>query len=174
MTMQTAAAGKAIRPDNRIAGAVRKTLLYAALILLSVVTLIPFVWMLSSSLKLDREVFEFPIRWIPQTFHWENYSLIWTKAPMLMYAVWRTKRAQLSSNQKQELYKKQTPNVGSFSKNANNPKQTPNLRELISKRISASFTLHPPHRHLRQQPSWQQPFGSFSSLFQGVHHQMDL
>ena len=41
--------------------------------------------MLSSSLKLDREVFEFPIRWIPQTFHWENYSLIWTKAPMLMY-----------------------------------------------------------------------------------------
>lgn len=78
-------AGKAIRPENHTEQRIGKVLLYVALILLSVVTLIPFVWMLSSSLKLDREVFEFPIRWIPQVFHWENYSLIWTKAPMLMY-----------------------------------------------------------------------------------------
>ena len=83
--MQTATAGRAIRPTNRAANTIGKVILYIALILLSGVTLIPFVWMLSSSLKLDREVFEFPIRWIPQTFHWENYSLIWTKAPMLMY-----------------------------------------------------------------------------------------
>ena len=86
MTTQTASSGEAIRPDNHTAATIRKILLYAALILLSVITLIPFVWMLSSSLKLDREVFEFPIRWIPRVFHWENYSLIWTKAPMLMYA----------------------------------------------------------------------------------------
>jgi len=77
--------GKAIRPTNPLANRIGRIFLYIALILLSAVTLIPFVWMLSSSLKLDREVFEFPIRWIPQTFHWENYSLIWTKAPMLMY-----------------------------------------------------------------------------------------
>ncbi|MBE5790293.1 MAG: carbohydrate ABC transporter permease [Clostridiales bacterium] len=83
--MATKTAGRAIRPTNQKAGVIGRILLYIALILLSCVTLIPFVWMLSSSLKLDREVFEFPIRWIPQTFHWENYSLIWTKAPMLMY-----------------------------------------------------------------------------------------
>ena len=83
--MTTKTAGRAIRPTNQKAGVIGRILLYVALILLSCVTLIPFVWMLSSSLKLDREVFEFPIRWIPQTFHWENYSLIWTKAPMLMY-----------------------------------------------------------------------------------------
>jgi multiple sugar transport system permease protein len=77
--------GQAIRPTNPLASRIGKILLYIALILLSAVTLVPFVWMLSSSLKLDREVFEFPIRWIPKTFHWENYSLIWTKAPMLMY-----------------------------------------------------------------------------------------
>ncbi|MBQ8074262.1 MAG: carbohydrate ABC transporter permease [Clostridia bacterium] len=85
MTTSIMNAGKAIRPENHTAQRIGKVLLYVALILLSVVTLIPFVWMLSSSLKLDREVFEFPIRWIPQVFHWENYSLIWTKAPMLMY-----------------------------------------------------------------------------------------
>ena len=62
-----------------------KVLLYAVLIALTLFTLIPFVWMLSSSLKLDREVFSFPIRWIPETFHWENYRLIWEKVPLLTY-----------------------------------------------------------------------------------------
>ena len=64
---------------------VLKALLYLALIALALFTLIPFVWMLSSSLKLDREVFSYPIRWLPETFHWENYSLIWTKVPLLTY-----------------------------------------------------------------------------------------
>ena len=86
MSEKALSSGRAIRPTNYTAGKIGKVLLYVALILLSAVTLVPFVWMLSASLKLDREVFEFPIRWIPQTFHWENYSLIWTKAPMLMYA----------------------------------------------------------------------------------------
>ena len=62
-----------------------KIILYIVLIALSVFTLIPFVWMISASLKLDREVFTFPMKWIPETFHWENYSLIWSKVPMLMY-----------------------------------------------------------------------------------------
>ena len=64
---------------------VLKILLYVVLIALALFTLIPFVWMLSSSLKLDREVFTYPIRWIPETFHWENYQLIWTKVPLLTY-----------------------------------------------------------------------------------------
>ncbi len=85
MSQATLSAGRGIRPSNHIAGTIGKAVLYILLILLSIITLIPFVWILSSSLKLDREVFEFPIRWIPRVFHWENYSLIWTKAPMLMY-----------------------------------------------------------------------------------------
>lgn len=64
---------------------VLKALLYIVLIALAVFTLIPFVWMLSASLKLDREVFSYPIRWIPETFHWENYKLIWSKVPLLTY-----------------------------------------------------------------------------------------
>ncbi len=64
---------------------VLKAILYVVLIATALFTLIPFVWMLSASLKLDREVFSYPIRWIPETFHWENYSLIWTKVPLLTY-----------------------------------------------------------------------------------------
>ena len=77
--------GRAIRHENHTLNAVAKVLLYIALLALAAFTLIPFVWMISSSLKLDQEVFQYPIRWIPQTFHWENYQLIWQRVPLLTY-----------------------------------------------------------------------------------------
>jgi len=79
----TAKLRKNISSEHRFP--IGKILLYIVLIALAVFTLIPFVWMISSSLKLDREVFSYPMRWIPETFHWENYSLIWQKVPMLTY-----------------------------------------------------------------------------------------
>ena len=38
---------------------------YLVLILITVVTLLPLVWMFSASFKLDSEVFSVPIQWIP-------------------------------------------------------------------------------------------------------------
>jgi ABC-type glycerol-3-phosphate transport system permease component len=37
------------------------------------VTLLPYFWMLSSSLKTGVEVFELPIRWIPREPQWRNF-----------------------------------------------------------------------------------------------------
>ena len=74
-----------IRKDNPVLALIGKVLLYAVLISVALFTLIPFVWMISSSLKLDREVFIYPIRWIPETLHWENFKLIWEKVPLLTY-----------------------------------------------------------------------------------------
>ena len=37
------------------------------------VTLLPYFWMVSSSLKTGAEVFELPIRWIPQQIQWANF-----------------------------------------------------------------------------------------------------
>lgn len=54
---------------------------YLVLILITVVTLLPLVWMFSASFKLDSEVFSVPIQWIPKTFHFENYVRIWQKIP---------------------------------------------------------------------------------------------
>jgi len=36
-------------------------------------TLLPYFWMLSSSLKTGSEVFELPIRWLPRDPQWSNY-----------------------------------------------------------------------------------------------------
>lgn len=58
---------------------VARTAQYVLLVLLTVITLLPLIWMLSASFKLSTEVFTSPIRWIPETFHWENYIQIWQK-----------------------------------------------------------------------------------------------
>ena len=82
---QATVTGKQIRKDNAAMQLVGNVLLYVVLIGLAIFTLIPFVWMISSSLKLDQEVFQYPIRWIPEVCHWENYQLIWEKVPLLTY-----------------------------------------------------------------------------------------
>lgn len=53
---------------------------YAVVLTLTFSMLIPFVWMLSASFKTNLEVFAFPIQWIPEVFHFENYSNIWVIA----------------------------------------------------------------------------------------------
>lgn len=60
-----------------------RILMYAFLIGMALIMLVPFVWMISSSLKLEKDVFSFPIQWIPEDPVWENYVEIWTKVPLL-------------------------------------------------------------------------------------------
>ena len=59
-----------------------KILIYFILILLALIMLLPFVWMISASLKLDKDVFTFPIEWIPKNPRWQNYLDIWTEIPL--------------------------------------------------------------------------------------------
>ncbi len=65
--------------------AISKTLIYAILILITALMLIPFIWMLSASLKMNKDVFSFPIQWIPESPRWRNYVDIWTKIPLLTF-----------------------------------------------------------------------------------------
>lgn len=64
---------------------VTKTALHAVLILLSVTMLVPFLWMISSSLKTTQEMFASPPTWIPEYVAWENYSYMIQAAPWLQY-----------------------------------------------------------------------------------------
>lgn len=64
---------------------VSKTGIYLILLLLSIMIFIPFLWMLSSSLKSSQDVFVFPMQWIPEKLEWENYKLIWTKIPLVLF-----------------------------------------------------------------------------------------
>ncbi len=60
-------------------------LLIALLTLLALITLVPFIWMLSASFKTNNEVFSIPIQWIPKTWHPENYSVIWDRIPLMTF-----------------------------------------------------------------------------------------
>jgi len=64
-----------------------RILLYAVLVFITLAMMVPFVWMLSASLKLDKDVFIFPIQWIPQNPRWKNYLDIWTKIPLLKFVL---------------------------------------------------------------------------------------
>lgn len=48
-------------------------LILVALVLGAAINLIPFFWMLSTSVKTNAEVFTYPPVWIPSPFEWSNY-----------------------------------------------------------------------------------------------------
>lgn len=63
-----------------------KIAIYAILIIITALFIIPFLWMLSASIKSDREVFQMnPFQWIPDVPKWSNYIDIWTKIPFLTF-----------------------------------------------------------------------------------------
>lgn len=74
-----------IGPARRKGRLARSVAAYAALAAVMTLVLVPFAWMLSSSLKRDNEVFSIPIQWIPQELRWSNFVEIWSEIPLLTY-----------------------------------------------------------------------------------------
>jgi multiple sugar transport system permease protein len=71
-----------IRPARRRRGLTPGALaLHALLIAGSVVMLLPFAWMLSTSLKLPPDIFTYPPVWIPNPIAWQNYVKTVTVMP---------------------------------------------------------------------------------------------
>ena len=69
---------------NRI---IQMIIIYALLLLLAFIMLVPFVWMISASLKLNKDIFVIPFEWISKEPRWKNYIDIWTKIPLAKYAM---------------------------------------------------------------------------------------
>ncbi|AIQ23272.1 carbohydrate ABC transporter permease [Paenibacillus sp. FSL E2-8871] len=57
-------------------------LVYILLFATVLCMLVPYIWMLSSSLKLNKDVFSFPMQWIPANPRWGNFVDIWTRIPL--------------------------------------------------------------------------------------------
>lgn len=55
------------------------------LLLLVLIFAMPFVWMLSTSLKTLPETMIFPPEWIPRNPVWQNYADAWNSGPFLQY-----------------------------------------------------------------------------------------
>ncbi len=45
--------------------------------IVSVTMVVPFVWMLSASMKINADVMKLPIEWIPKYFYPDNYLKVW-------------------------------------------------------------------------------------------------
>jgi len=67
---------------NRMA---RSAGLYALLVGLSLLFLIPVVWMISASLQDQQGVFATPYQWIPENPRWDNYAAVTTIFPFWRY-----------------------------------------------------------------------------------------
>ena len=63
----------------------KKTLIYIVIVLGCVVTLLPFCWMASSSLKTVGEIFAVPPSLIPADPQWENYLEVQSRIPIARY-----------------------------------------------------------------------------------------
>lgn len=64
---------------------IQHSVLFVVLLVIGLTMLVPFFWTLFSSLKYDREIFEYPIKWIPEVLRWSNYEEVWTRVNFLTY-----------------------------------------------------------------------------------------
>ena len=72
----------------RIAGierVVARVLIYTILTLGAILVMVPFAWTLSTSLKSDKQVLEYPPSWIPDPPIWYNYVEIFEARPFLLW-----------------------------------------------------------------------------------------
>ncbi len=58
---------------------------YVFMAILSVIFMIPLIWIVSSSLKTQGQVFTYPPVWIPNPVMWSNYVEALTRAPLLRW-----------------------------------------------------------------------------------------
>lgn len=80
MTKQVVAKRK-LHPKRIIGRAV----IYILLILGAIAMIMPFVWLIRSSLMSDSQIFTFPPKWFPHPFEWSNYTEALSEAPFFRY-----------------------------------------------------------------------------------------
>ena len=64
---------------------IKQIIIYALLLGLSVVFILPFLWMVSTSLKKAQDVFTYPPSFLPNSFEWRNYIVGWNTLPFTTF-----------------------------------------------------------------------------------------
>ncbi len=78
-------AGRAKR--KRALGERSSWVAHLPLVLVGLLFLLPFVWLVITSLKTDEEIFVVPIRWWPETVQWSNYVNAMKAIPFFQYTM---------------------------------------------------------------------------------------
>ncbi|MGY4691069.1 carbohydrate ABC transporter permease [Salibacterium sp. K-3] len=64
----------------------KKVIITVIMFAIGLLFLMPFIWMLSASLKAEANVFSYPIEWIPSDWQWDNYARVWFgEQPFILY-----------------------------------------------------------------------------------------
>lgn len=74
-----------VMKKKKSSAVLRRVLLYIVLILIAVIMVVPFLWMLSTSLKTQYDAVKIPPVWIPDPPQWENYVKLFTEQPMSQF-----------------------------------------------------------------------------------------
>lgn len=77
---------------------VGKSVSTAITFICGIIMVLPFIWMLSSSLKTNSEIYIFPIQWLPSSWKFSNYTEVWfnQNPPYYIYYLNSIKVALLS------------------------------------------------------------------------------
>ncbi|MEH7490704.1 carbohydrate ABC transporter permease [Neobacillus niacini] len=70
---------------------IRKLIVTFIMVLIGIAFLMPFLWMISASFKVEEEVLSFSIKWIPQNWNAvENYKEVWTGSMPFLLLYWNS------------------------------------------------------------------------------------
>ena len=64
---------------------IKRILVYTLIVFFAALFIIPFLWIISTSLKGEEQIFAIPPQWIPDQLHWDNYSKVFDKMPFMVY-----------------------------------------------------------------------------------------
>lgn len=67
------------------AGPLLTAISYAVVVLALLIAVLPFFYIVTTSLKESKFLFEYPPKWIPYPFFWGNYYHLFTRAPFLRW-----------------------------------------------------------------------------------------
>ena len=65
-----------MRKNVPVSKKVARILITIVIILVTLVMIVPFVWMISASFKTEADVMKIPIEWIPKYFYPDNYKRV--------------------------------------------------------------------------------------------------
>ncbi len=85
LTMADAALKRKRVARKRLVNGAQNGVWFLVVCALAFAVMLPFIWMIVTSLKSPTEVFAYPPTWIPKEFQWSNYVEMWNKAPFGRY-----------------------------------------------------------------------------------------
>ncbi|MEJ7901500.1 MAG: carbohydrate ABC transporter permease [Thermomicrobiales bacterium] len=74
-----------LRRNRKLRGVGTELFFYILMTVLAVIFLAPLAWMITSSLKVERDVMATPPTFFPRAFEWQNYRDVWEVIPRFLW-----------------------------------------------------------------------------------------